>query len=133
MEKSQRDSNQIGHVYSIHPSQGGVYYLRFLLHHVTGSTSFEDIQTVDGHKCDTCNEACWRSNLLTDDSEWEQCMSDAELIEFLDKFHQLFATILPFCEPSKPAVPFEAHKDEMVADYLHRSAIMKSCMEKKCH
>ena len=61
--------------------------------------------------------ACVRRNLLADDSEWERCMSDADILEFPNKLRRLFATILLFCEPSEPSVLFEAHKDEMVADY----------------
>ena len=116
-----RDSKQIGRVYTIHPGQGDVYYLRTLLHHVTGATSFEAIRTVDGNECDTYKEACVRRNLLADDSEWERCMTDADILEFPDKLRRLFATILLFCEPSEPSVLFEAHKDDMAADYIRRA------------
>lgn len=38
----------LGRVYSIHPSQSECFYLRILLHHVRGPTSFQDLKTVDG-------------------------------------------------------------------------------------
>jgi hypothetical protein len=38
----------VGRVYPVSPRQGEKYYLRVLLHHVKGATSWEDLRTVDG-------------------------------------------------------------------------------------
>ena len=44
----------IGRVYSAHPGEGERFYLRILLNHVTGCTSFQDIRTLpDGTLCHT--------------------------------------------------------------------------------
>uniref|UniRef100_A0A453SPH4 Helitron helicase-like domain-containing protein n=1 Tax=Aegilops tauschii subsp. strangulata TaxID=200361 RepID=A0A453SPH4_AEGTS len=39
---------QVGRIVSTHPAEGERYYLRVLLNHVTGATSFEDLRTVNG-------------------------------------------------------------------------------------
>lgn len=42
-----KKSNVLGRVYTVHPSNIKCYYLRMLLHHVRGPTSFLDLKTVD--------------------------------------------------------------------------------------
>ena len=44
----------IGRVYSAHPGEGERFFLRMLLNHVIGCTSYEDIRTLsDGTVCDS--------------------------------------------------------------------------------
>ena len=59
----------IGRMYTIHPHQGDVYYLRLMLLHVRGVTSFTDLRTVNGQLCETFKDACSQLNLLEDDAE----------------------------------------------------------------
>lgn len=52
----------IGRMHSVHPGDRNRFYLRLLLNHVRGATSFEDIRTItrdDGQKiiCDTFRDA----------------------------------------------------------------------------
>jgi len=73
-----------------------------LLLHVRGLTTFAQLQTIDGHLCETFKVACSRLNLLEDDAEWRECLRDA--IQCRLPFHlcQLFVCILLFCEPADP-------------------------------
>ena len=43
--KSPLKSSTIGRIHIAHPKQGERYYLRILLHHVKGATSFQDLRT----------------------------------------------------------------------------------------
>ena len=45
------------------PSEGERYYLRVLLHHVTGATCYADVRTFDGNEHATNKNAC-RGGLL---------------------------------------------------------------------
>ena len=56
---------EIGRVYSAHPGEGERFYLRMLLSHVTGCTSYQDIRSLpDGTVCPTYKEAARRRGLL---------------------------------------------------------------------
>ena len=68
-------------MYFIHPAVGEKYYLRMLLNVVRGSTSFEDICTVNGIFYHTFKEACIALNLLQDDEEWNQCLQEANQVQ----------------------------------------------------
>ncbi|GBC16016.2 uncharacterized protein LOC112524872 [Rhizophagus irregularis DAOM 181602=DAOM 197198] len=54
----------IGRLYMVQPSEGERYYLRILLTHVKGATSFDDLKTVNGHMCRNFKEACILLGLL---------------------------------------------------------------------
>ncbi|PWZ16906.1 Thymidylate kinase [Zea mays] len=48
-QQRKRDTGgQVGRIVSAHPAEGERYYLRVLLNHVTGATSYVDLRTVDG-------------------------------------------------------------------------------------
>jgi len=69
--RARKRGNTIGRVYRANPIEGERFYLRLLLHHVTGCTSFQDVRTLsDGTICPTFKEAAIQRGLLLDDSEW---------------------------------------------------------------
>ena len=49
--KPRVEGYQIGRIVSANPAEGERYYLRVLLNHVPGKTSFEDLLTVEGRLC----------------------------------------------------------------------------------
>ena len=55
---------QIGRIMSANPAEGEHYYLRVLLNHVAGATSFECLRTVDGKILATFREATERRGLI---------------------------------------------------------------------
>ncbi|CAF4918926.1 unnamed protein product [Pieris macdunnoughi] len=61
----------LGRVYGVHPSQSECFYLRMLLHHVRGPTSFPHWKTVDGVLKETYQAACRARGLLENDDHWE--------------------------------------------------------------
>ena len=74
-------TTMIGRLYMVQPSEGERYYLRTLLTHVKGSTSFNDLKTVNGYLCRTFKEACICLSLLQDDNEWDACLLEASAIQ----------------------------------------------------
>ncbi|KAF2894123.1 hypothetical protein ILUMI_12050 [Ignelater luminosus] len=94
-----------------------LYYLRLLLLHVRGATSFNDLRTVDGYLCSNFQEACRRRNLLADESEWHQCIAESVKRRMTSKTRQLFAYILIFCKVSNALALWTEFNADLVEDF----------------
>jgi len=100
----------IGRIYMVQPSEGERYYLRTLLIHVKGATSFDDLKTINGYKCSTFKEACILLGLLKDDAEWNTYLNETSQIKTGQQLHQIFAMILLYCQPAAPETLWNNHK-----------------------
>ncbi|XP_038075107.1 uncharacterized protein LOC119742920 [Patiria miniata] len=112
-------SDTVGRMYAVHPSQGELFYLRLLLHHVQGPTSFPGIRTIHGNVCETYKEACEHLGLLDDDNEWDKSLTDASEVSSSSSMRDLFVTILVFCQPSNPQSLWNKHKDNLAEDFKY--------------
>jgi hypothetical protein len=92
---------QIGRLVYAHPAEGERYYLRVLLSHVRGATSFDDLKTVNGKTCSSFGEACEHLGLIDHDKTIDDCMTEAATFQMPCALRQLFATILVFCEATE--------------------------------
>ncbi|XP_043221667.1 uncharacterized protein LOC122381498 [Amphibalanus amphitrite] len=110
----------IGRVVSLTPRHGDVFYLRVLLHHVPGATTFADLRTVDGQVCDTHQEACRRRGLLQDDQEWAETLAEAVRTQRPGQLRQLFVVVLLFCAPADPATLLHRFQAAMGEDFARR-------------
>uniref|UniRef100_A0A453HYF7 ATP-dependent DNA helicase n=1 Tax=Aegilops tauschii subsp. strangulata TaxID=200361 RepID=A0A453HYF7_AEGTS len=108
---------QIGRIVSANPAEGDRYYLRVLLNHVTGKTSFDDLLTVDGVLCGSFREAAERLGLIEADNTLDNCLTEAEQWAMPCSLRRLFATILVHCEPSDVRGLWDRHLDPMSDDY----------------
>uniref|UniRef100_A0A453ESA5 ATP-dependent DNA helicase n=1 Tax=Aegilops tauschii subsp. strangulata TaxID=200361 RepID=A0A453ESA5_AEGTS len=108
---------QVGRIVSAHPAEGERYYLRVLLNHVTGATSYEDLRTVDGQVMPTFREAAEKRGLIEADNTLDDCMTEAELFRMPSSLRRLFTTILVFCEPSDVRNLWNNHLEAMSEDY----------------
>ncbi|PWZ57558.1 ATP-dependent DNA helicase PIF1 [Zea mays] len=121
-QRRKRDTGgQVGRIISAHPAEGERYYLRVLLNHVTGATSYVDLRTIDGVTLPTFREAAERRGLLESDNTLDDCLTERALFQMPSALRRLFATILVYCEPSDVAVLWQKHLDAMSEDYQHRS------------
>ena len=59
---------------SANPAKGEHYYLRVLLNHVAGATSFECLRTVDGKILATFREATERRGLIEEDNTLKRAL-----------------------------------------------------------
>nr|XP_027086673.1 uncharacterized protein LOC113708416 [Coffea arabica] len=73
-ERSRR--TVIGRLVTVEPREGERYYLRLLLTHIPGPTSFDDLLMVRGHKTASFREACLELDLLESDSYIEQALEE---------------------------------------------------------
>ena len=62
---------------SVNPAEGERYYLRVLLNHVAGATSFECLKTVDGNILPTFREAAERRGLIEEDKTLNESLAEA--------------------------------------------------------
>ncbi|PWZ13684.1 ATP-dependent DNA helicase PIF1 [Zea mays] len=121
-QQRKRDTGgQVGRIVSAHPAEGERYYLRALLNHVTGATSYVDLRTIDGVTLPTFCEAAERRGLLESDNTLDECLTERALFQMPSALRRLFATILVYCEPSDVAVLWQKHLDFMSEDYQHRN------------
>ena len=126
----------IGRVYTVHPNQGEKFYLRLLLHHKPGSVSFEDLRTVDGNTCPTFKEACFQLNLLQDDNEWHECLTEAANTHTAANMRGLFVSILLFCDPANPLKLFQDHASHFSDDFRHKrqkQQLPDECIKSAAH
>lgn len=112
-----KSGNAIGRLYQANPCEGERFYLRLLLHHTPGCTSYEDIRTLpDGTICQTLKETALKCGFLQDDDEWVECLDEAVLTASPSQVRFLFVTILVFCEPSSPDQLWNKFKKHMSED-----------------
>ena len=107
----------LSRMYNVRPNAGERFFLRLLLLHVKGATSFEYLRTVNGVVFDTFREACSALGILADDNEWDRTLSGAEAYQMPRQLRRLFGILLTCCKPSDPLVLWNDHKHSMMEDY----------------
>ncbi|XP_071681539.1 uncharacterized protein [Lolium perenne] len=75
--KPRQERHQVGRVVSAHPAEGDRYFLRVLLNHVPGSTSFDDLKTVDGVLCGSFRQAAEMRGLIDADNTLDDCLTES--------------------------------------------------------
>uniref|UniRef100_K3XRZ7 ATP-dependent DNA helicase n=1 Tax=Setaria italica TaxID=4555 RepID=K3XRZ7_SETIT len=108
---------QVGRLVSAHPAEGERYFLRVLLNHVAGATSYRDLRTVDGVLLPSFREAAERRGLIEEDNTLDECLTENNLFHMPSSLRRLFATILVFCEPNDVFGLWTKHLDAMLEDY----------------
>ena len=64
-------------MYTVYPSEHKRWYLRLLLTHVAGSTSFMDLRTVNGVVYDTYRGAAMALGLLETNNHLQETLEEA--------------------------------------------------------
>ncbi|AQK86764.1 hypothetical protein ZEAMMB73_Zm00001d038499 [Zea mays] len=123
--RKRNTGGQVGRIVSAHPAEGERFYLRLLLNHVMGATSYADLRIVDGDTLPSFREAAQRSGLLEADDTIDECLNEAAIYQMPSALRRLFATILVYCKPNDVAELWQRHLDSMSEDY-HRSTQSKT-------
>ncbi|XP_023245859.1 uncharacterized protein LOC111643039 [Copidosoma floridanum] len=109
--------NCIGRMFSISPTQVELFYLRLLLLHIKGNTSYNDLKTVDGILQPSFTATCLTLRVIEDDDEWIKAMNEATVWMMPQRLQLLFVRILIHCQPIHPEELWENFKDAMSEDY----------------
>ena len=115
--RQKRGERMIVRMYDVPPSMGELFYLRLILLHRTGATSYEDLRTVSGTVHETFREACQAMGILADDSEYIRCLTDAVSVKAPAALRRLFVQILCFGAPTDPRGLYEKFSRDMSDDY----------------
>ena len=86
------------------------YYLRMLLNHVPGATSYEFLRTVKGVIHSNFEGAAEALGLLNNEKEWEKIVVEALDTQCCALCRDLFGHLLIFCPILKPAKIWEILK-----------------------
>ena len=117
-----RKNNQrfptIGRVYTVSPHQKEKFYLRLLLFQIPGAKSFEDLKTVESVVHPTYESAAEALGLTQNDSEWENCLAEANQFRKPKQMRLLFSIILVFCSPASPHELWTKYEDNLIEDFI---------------
>jgi PIF1-like helicase/Helitron helicase-like domain at N-terminus len=122
-DKSSKKWNQrkrgceVGRVVYAPPTDPGRYYLRILLNHVRGPTSFEDLLTFEGVTYPSFRASAEARGLIERDDSLSECLLEAASFQFPSALRRLFATILVFCEVVNARELWDKHFMDMSEDY----------------
>ncbi|XP_026434864.1 ATP-dependent DNA helicase PIF1-like isoform X1 [Papaver somniferum] len=123
-EWKRRRSTQksIGRVYTVPSCAGEVGFLRHILNHVRGPTSFDDLLFVNGERCRTFKRAVEKLGLLENDQSARASLAEAATIKMSYALRRQFASILHFCNPTAMRELWDKFCNNMVEDYSSLSA-----------
>ncbi|XP_021832238.1 uncharacterized protein LOC110772138 [Prunus avium] len=111
----------IGRIYTVSPAEGEKFYLRILLNHVRGATSFLNLMTVGGVLQPTFKEVAEQQVLLEGDDSIQQCLLEASTIQMSSALRRLFVTILVYCGPVGVRTLWDEFYPCMIEDYAFPS------------
>jgi hypothetical protein len=108
----------VGRIHFCGPKSGERYFLRLLLHHVKGATSFADLRTIPGEQTPraTFRDTCFGHGLLESDEQWHRCLDEDATVQRGHGLRNLFAVILIESNPADPLRLWEDHKIDICDD-----------------
>ena len=128
MEWHRRRSTRkvIGRIYTVSPSEGDKFYLRLLLSHVTGPTSWEYLLTNNGMTFSTFKKSAEDRGFLETDHSIRDCFVEVTSLRMPYSLRRLFVTILIFCEPTDVRGLWNEFFTHMVEDYQTTNNVVES-------
>ncbi|XP_074293065.1 uncharacterized protein LOC141619971 [Silene latifolia] len=110
----------IGRLVFIAPVEVERFFLRLLLLHIRGPTSFEALKTVKKYTCATFQEAALRHGLLEEQDTFELCMAETCAVQMHAALRRLFSTLLIFSHPKDPCLLSDTHYYSLSEDFRQR-------------
>ena len=118
--KIRQQQPNLGRVYNVHPRDRECFFVRLLLHHRTGPTSFDDLRTVDGVICQSFEEAAEKLGLKESDHHWDKALEEAAAFMMPKAMRAMFSVMLIQCRPSNPLELWMKYREAMSRDILHQ-------------
>lgn len=107
----------IGRMYPVNMRDTERYFLRLLLLHVTGATSFDALRTFNGQIFPTFYEAALARGLTMNESVWDDTLNDAAYSSMPRQLRELFAYICVFEGFADARDLWNKHRENLVEDF----------------
>ncbi|KAL5581039.1 hypothetical protein UlMin_013481 [Ulmus minor] len=120
-----KKGNVIGRIVTANPPEGERYYLRLLLNHIKGATSFEKLKVANGVSVSSFRAAVLLHGLLNANNNCELCLEEACRYQMPYLLRRLFATILALSCPNEPRKLWDQFKEFMFEDYVRDEMDLK--------
>ncbi|XP_076054509.1 uncharacterized protein LOC143033209 [Oratosquilla oratoria] len=120
-EERKTTASSLGRICAVTNETVELFYLRLLLTHVKGPTSYEDLRTFEGVIYPSYREAVKAMGLLNDEETWKKTI--LEIINHTNDPNQLratYASMLVFSELEDQSGIWEETKDLFASDFLQR-------------
>ena len=104
---------------NISPREEELSFLRTLLLHRAGISSFKYMVNLEGKQYSSYLEACCAMGLLADNAEWMRCLHDT-FRNTLEPLKTVFPTIFAFCESSSSVSLWEKNIANILTDLRRR-------------
>lgn len=105
-----------------------MHWLRVALLYRPGAVSFQDLRTIDGVPYPTFKAAAVALGVLEDDTEHNRCLEEAAVSATAYQMRALFVDILMNADVQDPLQLWEAHKLQMVDDFLRDAQQVTVCL-----
>ena len=115
--RSRGGNKIISRMYSASPKEGERFYLRVLLLHLPGATSFDFLKTYNGQLFPSFREACLARGLLEGDEEWNRTLEEVAAVGTPKQLRQTFCFLLTHCELNNPLELWTNHRICMIEDF----------------
>ncbi|XP_074361234.1 uncharacterized protein LOC141701490 [Apium graveolens] len=122
--RPRRRGDVFGRLTEVHDIDGDLLYLCMLLMWRKGSTSFDELRTVEGHVFESFKEACAVMGLLQNDSQWHKAMVENSHSSLAKQLCEMFVNILAYCSISDPLFLWNAQWK-----YMSNDIILLKCKE----
>jgi hypothetical protein len=117
----------VGRICYVPPSLGELYYLRILLNHVAGPTSFKELKKVNEKQCETFKEACFELGLLEDDKEYVDAILEASSWATASYLRTFFVQMLLSSSVARPDELWLKTSKFLCEDILHMQRQILNC------
>ncbi|UYV68620.1 hypothetical protein LAZ67_6000238 [Cordylochernes scorpioides] len=121
-KRSRGGQKVISRIYPVSISDSELFYLRTLLLHRKGATSYEDLKKIGNYIYPDFKSAAIALNLVNDDMMWDKTINEATESKMPYQIRQLFAMICVFhSELKNPLYLWNKYKEFMTEDFVHRN------------
>jgi len=116
----------------VHPAEGERYYLRVLLNHVRGATSFGHLRSQRGTTYAIFRDACEALGYVDTDKSLDDCLTESAQFKMPCALRRLFATIIVFCKRNNVRALWDKHIDSMSDDIIVAQMATPKWLNKWC-
>ncbi|CAG9825819.1 unnamed protein product [Phaedon cochleariae] len=123
-QRRKKASKVIGQLAHASPGDQTRFYLRMLLQHVGGATSFTNLRTVDGVVCPDFKSACHAMGLLRNLDEYNRALEEAILVRCPFMSRQLFGLLSCMIMTDRDgnndgiATMWRNHRNDLISDFM---------------